>query len=44
MKMARASRDVGGYIGESTARELAYARERGKAVRFLEPQPEGEGD
>lgn len=35
--------NVGGYIGESTARELAYARERGKAVRFLEPQPDGEG-
>lgn len=25
-----------GYIGESTARELAYARSLGKAVRFLE--------
>lgn len=36
--------NVGGYIGESTARELSYAREQGKAVRFLEPQPEGEGD
>ncbi len=32
--------NVGGYIGESTARELAYAYERGKAVRFLQPQPE----
>lgn len=30
--------NVGGYIGESTARELAYAKQRGKAVRFLEPQ------
>lgn len=30
--------NVGGYIGESTARELAYAREHGKAVRFLEPE------
>jgi hypothetical protein len=28
--------NVGGYIGESTARELAYARCHGKAVRFLE--------
>jgi hypothetical protein len=25
-----------GYIGESTARELAYARSLGKVVRFLE--------
>lgn len=25
-----------GYIGESTARELAYARKLGKVVRFLE--------
>lgn len=29
--------NVEGYIGESTRRELNYARERGKAVRFLEP-------
>lgn len=28
----------GGYIGESTARELAYARQLGKVVRFLEPE------
>ncbi|MGH2479409.1 MAG: hypothetical protein ACRDHW_07125 [Ktedonobacteraceae bacterium] len=28
--------NVQGYIGESTARELAYAREQGKIVRFLE--------
>lgn len=28
--------NVGGYIGQSTARELAYAREAGKVVRFLE--------
>lgn len=28
--------NVGGYIGEDTSRELAYARERGKRVRFLE--------
>lgn len=28
--------NVGGYIGESTGRELAYARGQGKAVRFLE--------
>jgi len=29
--------NVGGYIGESTAREVAYAQEHGKRVRFLEP-------
>jgi len=28
--------NVGGYIGESTGRELAYARAQGKVVRFLE--------
>lgn len=28
--------NVGGYIGSSTARELAYALELGKNVRFLE--------
>lgn len=28
--------NVGGYIGESTTRELAYARSMGKPVRFLE--------
>lgn len=28
--------NVDGYIGESTARELAYARSIGKPVRFLE--------
>lgn len=27
----------GGYIGESTSRELAYAKAMGKRVRFLEP-------
>lgn len=30
--------NFGGYIGESTARELAYARKLGKVVRFLEPE------
>jgi hypothetical protein len=29
--------NVGGYIGQSTARELAYARANGKRIRFLEP-------
>lgn len=28
--------NVVGYIGESTARELAYARAEGKRVRYLE--------
>jgi hypothetical protein len=31
----------GGYIGQSTARELAYARQLGKRIRFLE-EPVGE--
>ena len=29
--------NVGDYIGESTAQEIAYARQRGKTIRFLEP-------
>ena len=32
--------NVGGYIGESTSRELAYARKNGKRVRFLEEDEE----
>ena len=31
--------NVGGYIGESTRRELEHARQLGKRVRFLETQP-----
>ncbi len=27
----------GGYVGQSTARELLYARQRGKQIRWLEP-------
>lgn len=27
-----------GYIGESTKREIAYAKAHGKAVKYLEPQ------
>ena len=27
--------NVGGYVGSSTKREIAYAREQGKSVRFL---------
>lgn len=30
--------NVGGYIGESTQREIAYARQQGKSVEFLEPE------
>ena len=29
--------NVGGYIGESTRREIAYAEKRGKTVKYLEP-------
>lgn len=28
--------NVGGYVGASTASEVAYAREHGKRVRWLE--------
>lgn len=31
--------NVGGYVGESTRREIAYARSRGKPIRWLEPPP-----
>jgi hypothetical protein len=30
--------NVGGYIGESTSRELKHAQRLGKTIRFLEPQ------
>ncbi|MBP3727262.1 MAG: hypothetical protein J6I60_08650 [Bacteroidaceae bacterium] len=30
----------GGYIGESTRREIAYARQQGKQILSLEPLPE----
>jgi len=29
--------NVGGYIGESTKREIAYAEQKGKKVNYLEP-------
>ena len=29
--------NVGGYIGESTKREIAYAVKTGKTVKYLEP-------
>lgn len=35
--------NIEGYIGESTARELAYARSLGKRIRFLEPQAAPDG-
>jgi hypothetical protein len=31
--------NVGGYVGESTRREIEHARSLGVAVRFLEPAP-----
>lgn len=31
--------NVGGYYGESTAREIAYARSVGKPVTFMESHP-----
>jgi hypothetical protein len=34
--------NIDGYIGDSTRRELAYARETGKLVRWLEPIRDGE--
>lgn len=34
--------NVGGYIGDSTRRELEYARKLGKIVRFLETEDETE--
>ncbi len=30
--------NVGGYVGESTSRELAYARQQGKPIRWLEAE------
>lgn len=30
--------NIGGYIGESTKNEVAYALSLGKAIRFLEPE------
>lgn len=29
--------NVGGYVGQSTASEIAYAKSRGKPVQYLEP-------
>lgn len=29
--------NVGGYIGESTRREISYAKKTGKKVNYLEP-------
>ena len=29
--------NVGGYIGESTSREIAYAQKTGKEIKYLEP-------
>ena len=30
------SKNVGGYIGESTRREIAYAEKSGKKINYLE--------
>lgn len=32
--------NVGGYVGESTRREIEHARSHGIPVRFLEPVPD----
>ncbi len=29
--------NVGGYIGQSTSNEIAYAKQMGKVIRYLEP-------
>lgn len=31
--------NIGGYIGEHTAQEIKYAKAKGKAIRFYEPEP-----
>lgn len=31
--------NVGGYIGESTRREIAYAESKGKPISYVEPRP-----
>lgn len=31
--------NVGGYIGESTRSEIEYAKQHGKKIRYLTPQP-----
>jgi hypothetical protein len=35
--------NVGGYVGDSTRREIAYARAAGKPVRYLEPPGRDDG-
>ena len=34
--------NVGGYIGESTRREIDYARMQGKRIRWIEPVEEAQ--
>lgn len=36
--------NVGGYVGDSTRREIAHARALAKRVAFLEPEPEPEAE
>lgn len=31
--------NVGGYVGQSTRNEIEYARQQGKAIRYLEREP-----
>ena len=35
--------NVGGYVGESTRSEIAYAQDHGKPVRYLEPPTQENG-
>ena len=32
--------NVGGYIGSSTRSEIEYAKENGKPINYLEPDPD----
>ena len=36
--------NVGDYIGDSTRREIAYARRMGKVIRYLEPHTDTKDD
>ena len=38
--LAMGRKNVGGYIGESTRREIAYAEKIGKKINYLEEQDE----
>lgn len=32
--------NIGGYVGESTSREIAYAKAQGKKIRWMEAKPD----